>query len=171
MELDIRNPQDAINRQKHDQLAAAMTQLTTVHVHVADLVCLEAPARLRRFGRWTSRDAVPLQATMQGGAAEVRDRVAQATQDFVERYQRSAAKFDHDRLLGRCQDRAPGRLGAHRCIGCLRSPAPFGDRLRVQSVGGSKGAATLFRRLELGSNTRRRAGAAVKNAGHRPSSS
>jgi cystathionine beta-lyase/cystathionine gamma-synthase len=41
--------------------------------------------------------------------------------------------------------------------------------LRIQAVVGGKGAGALFRRLELGSNTRRRAGAAVKNACHRAS--
>ena len=43
--------------------------------------------------------------------------------------------------------------------------------LGVQVVARCKGAGALFRRLELGSNTRRRAGAAMQNACHRTSSS
>ena len=46
-----------------------------------------------------------------------------------------------------------------------------GGSLRVQAVAGGKGPGALFRRLELGSKTRRRAGAAVKNACQRASSS
>ena len=46
----------------------------------------------------------------------------------------------------------------------LAASAPLVDRLRVQPIAGRKNTGRLFRRLELGSNSRRRAGAAVKNA-------
>jgi hypothetical protein len=56
-----------------------------------------------------------------------------------------------------------GVLGAHRRIGCRGPAAPFLHRLRIQAASGGKGSGALLRRLELGSKTRRRAGAAVKN--------
>ena len=43
---------------------------------------------------------------------------------------------------------------------------PLGDCLGVQPVAGGKGTGARLRRLELGSNARRRAGAAVQQACH-----
>ena len=61
-----------------------------------------------------------------------------------------------------------GPIGASAVVVRSRHLA---HRLRVQAVAGGKGPAALLRRLELGSNTRRRAGAAVKNASQSASSS
>lgn len=49
--------------------------------------------------------------------------------------------------------------------------APLAHGLHVQAVAGGKGPAAFLRRLELGSKTRRRAGAAVKNTSESTSSS
>ena len=94
---------------------------------------------------------MPLQTAMQGGAAEVWDGLAQADQDIIERQQRPTSELDHNCLLGQRQDRAQVRLRPHRRIARDRPTAPFGDRLRIQVVPGGQGAATLLRRLELGS--------------------
>jgi hypothetical protein len=67
------------------------------------------------------------------------------------------------------------RSSLHRCLqrhGISRLPdGPFLHRLWVQAVSGGKGPGALLRRLELGSKTRRRAGAAVKDTCHGASSS
>ena len=170
VELDVGELRNTVDGEEHDQLAVGVAQLAAVDMHVADVVGLEASARLRGLGCRKAGDAVPLQTAMQGRAAEARNRLAQATQDIVQRQQRPAPELDHDGLLGRRQDRARGRLRTHRRIARHRPSPPLGDRLRVQAVPGGQGAATFFRRLELGSNTRRRAGAAVKNSCHSASS-
>lgn len=95
---------------------------------------------------------MPLRAPMQGGAAPVRDRVAQAAQDIAEWQQRPTPELDHDGPLGRHQHRNPGLPQPHRGVGRYRSPTQFGDRLRVQAVRGGKGTATFLRRLALGSS-------------------
>src|SRR3954453_10678605 len=59
----------------------------------------------------------------------------------------------------------------HRRIRRGGAPPPLADRLRVQAVPGGQGPGARLRPLELGSNTRRRAGAAMKNPCHRASSS
>jgi hypothetical protein len=156
---------------QHDQLAVGVAQFAAVDVHVADLVGLEALALVGRLRCRQTRDAVTLQAAMQSASAEAGDGVAQAAQDIVERQQGPAPELHDDRFLGGRQNRALGRLGSHSGIAGHAPAAPFGDRLRVQPVEGGKGPATRLRRLELGSNTRRRAGAAVKNPCHRASSS
>jgi hypothetical protein len=171
VEFDVYKLLSWADFQEYDQLAVGVAQTTTVDMHVANLVDLEALARLRRLVGRKAGDAVPLQTSMQSGAAQVGDRVAQAAQDTVERQKRPTPKHDHDGLLGRRQDRALRLLRAHRSIARQSKPTPFGDRLRVQPVRGGQGAAIFLRRLELSSNTRRRSGAAVKNACHRPSSS
>src|SRR5215212_1245494 len=46
-----------------------------------------------------ARDAVPLEAAVQGAAGEGRDRLAQAAQDIVQRQQGAAPELDDHRLL------------------------------------------------------------------------
>jgi hypothetical protein len=103
-------------------------------------------------------DAVPLQAAVQGAAREGRDRLAQAAQDIVERQQGAAPELDDDGLLRLRQDGAARPARPHRPVAGGGTAAPLGDGLRVQPVAGGQGAGRLLRRLELGSNTRRRAG-------------
>ena len=98
------------------------------------------------------------QAAVQGAAGELGDRLAQAAEDVVERQQGAAAELDDDGLLGLGQDGAAGPARPHRRVGRAGPPPPLGDRLRVQPVAGGQGAGALLRRLELGSNTRRRSG-------------
>jgi hypothetical protein len=61
-------------------------------------------------------------------------------------------------LLCLGQGRAAGLSGPHRGVSGRGALAPLGDGLGVQPAAGGQGAGALFRRLELGSNTRRRAG-------------
>jgi hypothetical protein len=62
-------------------------------------------------------------------------------------------------------------LRPHRRISRHGPLVPLPHSLGIQVVARCKGEGALFRRLELGSNTRRRAGAAVQNARHWTSSS
>jgi hypothetical protein len=82
----------------------------------------------------------------------------QAAQDVVERQQGAPPELDDDRLLGLGEHRAAGAARPHRGVGGRGALAPLGDRLRVQPVAGGQGAGRPLRRLELGSNSRRRAG-------------
>ena len=148
-----------------------MTQLAAVDVDVAYLAGLEAFTLVPGLLDRQPGDAMALQAAVQGAAAEVGDGLPQATEHIVQRQQRLLAKRHHDGFLGRCQHRALRCPRSHRRVGRRGPLAPLGYRLRVQAVAPGKGPGALLRRLELGSKTRRRAGAAVKNASHRPSSS
>ena len=112
-----------------------------------------------------------LEAAVQGAAAEVRDGVSQATQHVVQRQHGLLPEGHNNGFFGRRQHRALRDLRPHGRIGRRGALAPLAHRLGVQAVAGGKGPAALFRRLELGSKTRRRAGAAVKNASHSASSS
>jgi hypothetical protein len=112
-----------------------------------------------------------LEAAVQCATAEVGDGIPQATAHVVQRQQRLLAEGHDNGLLGGRQHRALRRLRPHRRIGRPGPLAPFGYCLRVQPIAGGKGPGALLRRLELGSKTRRRAGAAVKNTCHRASSS
>jgi len=62
-------------------------------------------------------------------------------------------------------------LRPHPRIGGLGSVAPFQDGFDVEAVLAGEETGRRLRRFELGSNSRRRAGAAVKNACHSASSS
>ena len=171
VELDVGELGNPVDGEEHDQLAVGVAQLAAIDVNVADLVGLEPFALLPGLLDRQPGDAVALQASVQGAATEVRDRVSQATQDIVQRQQGLLPERHHDRLLGRRQHRARRLLRTHRRVGRCGPVAPFAHGLRVQAVAGGKGPAALFRRLELGSKTRRRSGAAMKNACHRASSS
>ena len=170
VELDVGELGNPVDGEEHDQLAVGVAKLTAIDVNVADLVGLEPFAPLSGLLDRHPGDAVALQASVQGAATEVRDRVSQATQDIVQWQQRLLPERHHDGLLGRRQHRAR-LLRTHERVGRCGPLAPFAHRLCVQAVAGGKGPAALFRCLELGSKTRRRAGAAVKNACHRASSS
>jgi hypothetical protein len=159
VEGDVGESRDAVDGQEQEELALGQARFAHVDVDVADRGLGEALApggplvALRQ-----ARDAVALQATVEGAAGERRDGLAQAAQDVVERQQGAPPKLDDDRLLGPGQDGAarPGR--PHRPVGGRGPPPPLGDGLGVQPVAGGQGAGRRLRRLELGSNPRRRAG-------------
>ena len=98
------------------------------------------------------------QAAVQRRAGECRDGLSEAAKDVIERQEGAAPELDPDRLLGLGQGRAAGLGGPRRGVGGRGPLAPLGDGLGVQPLAGGQGAGALFRRLELGSNTRRRAG-------------
>jgi hypothetical protein len=83
VERDVGEFQDPIDGQEHDQLAVGVVQLAAVDVAVADLVGLDPLALLGGLLDRQPRDAVALQATVQGAAAEVGDRVLRAARHVV----------------------------------------------------------------------------------------
>ena len=99
-----------------------------------------------------------LQAAVQSTPRERRDRLAQAAQDVIEWQEGVSTELDDDGLLGLGQDRAAWPARPHGRIDRGPASAPLGDRLGVQPVAGGEGTGRFLRRLELGSNTRRRAG-------------
>ncbi len=88
----------------------------------------------------------------------------------AQREECSAAELDDDRFFGRGQDRALW-LRPHGRIRGFAAVAPFQDRFEVEAVLTGEETGRRFRRFEFGSNSRRRSGAAVKNACHSASSS
>jgi hypothetical protein len=172
VELDVGELRDTVDRQEHMELAGGEAQLADVDVDVADRGLGEAAApRALLLGLGQAGNAVALQAAVERAAGQPRDRVAQASKDIVERQQRAAPELEDHGFLERRQHGAAGIARPHRCIGRGGAPSPFGDRLGVQAVSPGQGPGALLRRLELGSNTRRRAGAAMKNLCHSASSS
>src|SRR3546814_12558946 len=109
---------------------------------------------------------MPLQAAVQGAAAEVGDGVPQAAQHVVQWKQRLLAEGNHDGFLAPRQHRALRRIRTHRRIACRGQLATLANGLGFQAVEGGEGPTTILRRLGLGSNKSSRAGAAVTNDPH-----
>ena len=100
-----------VDRQEHEELALGQAQLADVDVHVADLGLGEALALgslLLALGQ--PGDAVAYQAAMEGAAGQLRDGVAQAAEDVVER-QQCGAEIDDDGFLGFREDGLGAGLG------------------------------------------------------------
>lgn len=163
MELHIGELRHPVDGEKYDQPAFGMTKLAGIDVDVSDLGLGEA-SPLRRLLTIVGQpgDAVALEASMQGAPGQCREGFPQASQHIVQRWQRPAAELDAHDLFGRCEHAAARHARPHRRVLGRAALAPLGDRLRIQPILLSKGPGTFFRRLDLGSNTRRRAGAAVK---------
>jgi len=170
-ELGVGELRHAIDGEDHGQLALGQAQLAVADVEGADcgLGELASPRGLVRVVGQAG-DAVALEAAVQAGACQLRDGVAQAAEHVVERQQGAAAELDHHGLLGWRQDCAARRRRTHgQVIG--RGPgAPLGDGGAAQAIALGQGAGRLLRRLEPGSNSRRRSGAAAKTACHSASS-
>jgi hypothetical protein len=109
-----------------------------------------------------ARDAVTLEAPMEATSRERGNALPQVSKEVVQRKQSPATELDYERLFIGPQYRAAPHLGPHRPIDDGLPEPPLRNRLRVQAVSSGEGPGALFRPLELGSNTRRRAGATVK---------
>lgn len=172
VKLYVGKLRDPIDGEKHVKLAIGKTQFTRVNVDVTDPRLGEAPAlHSLLFAPWQARDAVPLQAAMQSTTGELRDGLPKAAEHVIQWQQRVASELNNHRFLDLRKYRAVGIARSHRSIDGRGALPPLGDRLRVQAVPRRKGPGAFLRRLELGSNTRRRSGAAVKNICHNASSS
>ena len=98
------------------------------------------------------------QATVQGRASEPGNGLPQTAEDIIEGQQGAAPELDDDCLLGLGEDGAAGLARPHGRIGGAGSAPPLAHGLGVQPVLGGEGTDRRLRRLELGSNPRRRAG-------------
>lgn len=90
VELDVGELGDAVDDQEQDELAACAFQFVAVNVDIADVIGLESLALFDGLRRRQSRDAMVLEASMQGAAAEVGDGTSQAAEEVVQRQQGSA---------------------------------------------------------------------------------
>ncbi len=109
---------------------------------------------------------MPLKVAMESTAGQFAYGLTQAAEHVIKRKQGAAAKLDDDRFLDLGQNGAPRLARSHRPVGCRGALAPLRHGPGIQAVSGGQGGGALFRCLELGSNTRRRAGCAVKNLAH-----
>ena len=170
VELDVGKLRDAVDGEEQDEFAVSVAQFTAVDMDVSNIVSFEPLALLPGLARWQARDAMALETTVQRASAQVWDGVLQTAENVIQWQKCPAPEFDDDRFLGRAQDRAFW-LRPHGRIGRLDTAAPFQDGFDVEAVLAGEETGWRFRRFELGSNSRRRAGAAVKNACHSASSS
>ena len=170
VELDVGELRDPVDGEEHDEFAVGMGEFGAVDVDISNIISFEPLALFRGLARWEAGDAVALKATMQGASAQVWNGVLQTAEDVIQWQERPAPEFDDDGFLGRRQDRAL-RLRPHGRVGGLGAVAPFQDGFDVEAVLAGEETGRRLRRFELGSNSRRRAGAAVKNACHSASSS
>src|SRR4051795_7010546 len=90
----------AVDGYKEVELALLSPHLGDVDVEVADRVRLEPLlGGLVALGLGQARDAMPLQAAMQTGARQVRDRGLQRVKAVVQRQERVSAEGNNDGLL------------------------------------------------------------------------
>ena len=108
----------AVDGNEEMELTLLGPDLSDVDVEVADGVALElGAARLIALGVRQPADPMALQAAVQAGAPQVRDRRLKRVEAVVERQQRVPAEGDDDcLLLGREHGRA-GLLRPHARVG------------------------------------------------------
>jgi hypothetical protein len=157
VELDVGELRDAVDGQEHDEFAVGVSKFTAVDVDVSNIVSFEQLALFRGLARRQARDAMALEATMQGASAQVWDGVFQTAKDVIQWQKCPAPEFNDDRFLGRGQDRAFW-LWPHGSVGHLDAATPFQDSFDVETILAGEETGWRFRRFELGSNSRRRSG-------------
>jgi hypothetical protein len=158
-EADVGEFRDAVDREGHEQFAPRQAQLANIDVDVADLGLGEALALgCSLIVTWQARDPVAYEAAVQGAARQPGDGPAQAAKDIIQRQEGAPSELDDNGLLGLAEHGAARPRGAHGGVGRRPAATPLGDGLRVQPVAGGQPAGRLLRRLELGSNSRRRPG-------------
>ena len=160
----------------HEQVASGglvphLGQVLHIHVQVARLVGLEGLGRpLRRFGLGTGRDAMALQAAVQGGAGQVGvDELLGHGQQVIQRQPQGLAYRPHHGFLGGSQRglQAMGRMGAvfHRV-----PMLPAGDGLHCDTQLPGQDRHGLVAGLDHGPCLRGRGGVLVQSYLHRSSS-
>ena len=108
---------------------------------------------------------------MQTRARELWDAFTQAAHHIVQRQQGCAPELHDDGLFGRGKHRALGLSRAHWRVCRRGATSPLRDGRATQSITLGQDAGLFFRRLELGTNSRRCTGAAMKNICHNVSCS
>ena len=105
--------------------------------------------------------AVTLQATVQGGSRQTRNRRLQGIKTVVERQQAVPTEGDDHRLVLNAENRGVGFRRAHRLIGNRGPFAPFPNRRRADRVPPRQRPYARFTPLYRSTDRRCRGGAAV----------
>src|SRR5215213_527953 len=157
----------AVDGYKEVELALLRPHLGDVDVEGADRIRLEPLLRgFLALGLGEPAYAVPLQAAMQTGARQVRDRGLEGIEAVVQRQQRVPPKGDNDGLL---LDREHGRarlLGASALVLDRGALLPLCNGLRVEAVAPGQHPQALLAMLDRATHRRCRAGAPMKNLAH-----
>jgi len=157
----------AVDRDQQRELALLGPHLREVDVEEADRVALElGPPRLVALCVGQPRDAVALQAPVQAGAGQVRDRGLERVKAVVQRQQRVAPERDDDGLLVKGQHRGARLLRTGAFVLDRGALLPLGNGLRVDAVALGQAPQALLTLLDRSTHRRRRAGAPMKNLAH-----
>jgi hypothetical protein len=170
VELDVGELRDPVYGEEHDEFSVGVGEFGAVDVDIANIVSFEPLSLFRGFGRRESGDVMALKATVQSASAQVWNGVLQTAEDVIQRQECPPPEFNDDGFLGGGENRAL-RLRPHRRVVGVSALSPFQDGFDVEAILAGEETGRRFRCFELGSNSRRRAGAAVKNACHSASSS
>lgn len=157
----------AIDGDEHVQLALFGTHLGNVDVEIADRIALEL--LLRRpvaIDIRQAADAVALQAAVQRGARQVRDRRLQRIEAVIKRQQRVAPESNDNGFLLDGEDRRSRLLRAGRKVRDRRSLAPLGNGLLIEAVALGKRPQALLTMLYRSTHRLCRRGAPMKNLAH-----
>jgi hypothetical protein len=120
----MRKLRRAVNGDKEIQLALGRSDLGQIDVKIPDGIPFEALlGRLVAANFGQARDAVALQATMQGRAALMREARLKRVRAIVQRQQRAAAK--RGRPPPRLRRRAPSSAGCADPWAGRRAPVRF----------------------------------------------
>ena len=170
--LDVGELGDAIDGEEHVDLALCGAQLAAVDMDVADPGRGEALTLGGAVSSLGSRE-MPCRSKQRCRALRVSLGMLSRKQPRTSSSGRRVRlpELDHGRLLSLGQDRAAWPARPHRRVRGVVPLPPLGHRLGVQPVAGGQGTGARLRRLELGSNSRRRAGAAMQQTCHSASSS
>lgn len=125
----------AIDRHEEVQLTLLGADLCNIDVEVADRIWLEALLLgLVAFDLRQAADAMSLQAPVQAGAGQMRDRGLQPVEAIIQRQQGMPPKSDDDRLFPRRQRGRARLLRSHGGVGRRLPITPLLDRRRTDAV-------------------------------------
>src|SRR4051794_37452295 len=157
----------AVDGYKEVELALLRPHLGDVDVEVADRIRLEPLlGGLVALGLGQARDAMPLQAAMQTGARQVRDRGLERVEAVIQRQKCVPPEGDNHGFLFQGQHGRSRRFRSGRPIGCRRALLPLGDGFWVNPVTSGENSQALLTILYCSTDRRRRAGAPMQNLAH-----
>lgn len=156
------------------QLAFRRADLAGIDVHVPDLRLGNVPAL--RCARPTRRDRTgpvtkeTAMARAAGGCGRAAGATRAGSPDVIEREQCVPPELDDSDFRERAQRSTVDMARTHRRVRSRGAVPPREHRLQIQPIPGGHGPGRVFRPLEFGSSSRRRAGAAVSKAAYTASS-
>ena len=159
LELDVSEFRHTVDCQEHVELALSEAQLADVDMDEAD-DCVRELAALGRMvaALRQTGDAMTCQTSVPAGSAQIWDAVTQASEHVVKRQESASPELDHHGFLSTCEHGASRSCWAHRRVSGGGPSPPLVHGSAAQAVAPGRGAARIFGRLELGSNSRRCSG-------------